>query len=492
MSGDGHGERLLRRNVIISALGVAARGAQLALLFGIGRWLGADVLGQFLLGFGLYEIALAVVATGLTDGTTLLVSRRADHARDHGDDGLARVVATGLAVGGGMAAALALGATAAAAPLAHVVTGAYRPLLPALPWLAWALVPTAVSRVAFAACTGFLRLEWEAIVGGAGPALGMALALPLVRAAGGGARGLFAALLVVQIAMAVLALAVLSRWLGGARLRAALRGLRPDRALLAFAIPQGVNMALTTYVGRVDLAVLATGGVPPATVGVYGAVAAVVRELRQTRMIVSAALAPLVARYDAAGDRAAIARALSRSARGVASLAVPLALGLAVLRQDLLGLLAPGYAGRTGFVLVLLAGALINCLGGLSGNFLVYLLRNRWNLANAAAGAAAGSGLGWLLVPRLGLAGAALASTAAIALVTLLENVELALLERVHIGGRALAPALAALGAGAGLAWAAARGLPADGGLAWRVALAVTMVVLATFLARRGPPDPPR
>lgn len=471
----------LRRNIWISAFGTAARGVQIAVLFLVGRMFGPAALGQFLLGFGLHEIATGVVATGLTDGTTLLVSRRAARSGAPLD-----VVATALLVGVGIATLIAALVTAAAPALAHLLTGPYRALLPSLPWLAWSLVPTAIARVAFAACTGLSRLEWEAIVGGAGPAVGLVLALPIVRWTGAGVTGLFAALTAVQVVMALVALAALGPWVGFRELWAALRRPRLDRALLRFALPQGVNMALTTFVGRLDLVLLAACGVPAATVGVYGAVAAVVRELRQTRTVVSGALAPIVARHDAAGDRAAVASALARSARGVAAVAVPLALGFVVVRRDVLALVAPGYTGETRFVLILLVGALVNCLGGLAGNFMIYLLRNRWNLANALVGALLGSVLGWLLIPRLGLTGAALAASAAAGAMTLLENLELAVLEGVRITARALRRALATLAVGAaGLAALGALGIAHGSGMGTRVAGAV-VVTVAAALALRG------
>ncbi len=74
-------------------------------------------------------------------------------------------------------------------------------------------------------------------------------------------------------------------------------------------------MAANTYLTRLDLLVLAACGLPAATVGSYGAVAATIVELRQVRGVVSGAMAPLIARYHHAGDQAAIGRALSRGAR---------------------------------------------------------------------------------------------------------------------------------------------------------------------------------
>lgn len=454
-------ERGLRRNVTVGIVGMLARGAHLALLFAIGHAFGSAVLGRFLFGVGLFEVAAAVVVTGFTDGTMLLVSRQAarlGHVRAGGANdafrALADIVASALRVGGGVALALAIATTLLAGPLARRSTGPYAEVLSGAMFLAWALVPSLLARLAFAGTTAFLRLEWEAIVGAAGPSIGLLLALPVVHGLHGGVRGLFVALLLAQTLTAGVAVWVLRRHLPLSDLWAAWRRRRIDRGLLRFALPQSLNMAATTYIARMDVLLLAALGLPASVVGSYGALAALVLELRQARQVVSGALGALVARQHAAGAPEALRRTLSRTAAWVASTAVPLALGFVVVRGDVLALVAPGYTGDSAFVLILLVGPLINCLGGLAGNFLVYTLHNRWNLANSIFVAVLNTALGWLLVPRLGLVGAAISGTAAMALVTVLENVELAALERVYIAPRALAPAAITLATGGTALWA--------------------------------------
>ena len=262
---------------------------------------------------------------------------------------------------------------------------------------------------------------------------------------------MFVAFFAVQAALAALGVVGLARHTRGRALLAALARPRLDRELLAFAVPQALNMAATTYLGRLDVLVLAACGVPAALVGSYGAVAAIVIELRQVRGVVSGAMAPLVARYHQAGDWRAIERALSRGARWVASLIVPLALAFFAVHADVLHLVTPGYHGATAFPVILLVGPLVNGLGV-------------WRATSSSSCSAtdttsptrcssrANTALAFLLVPRLGLVGAALAGSLGIAALTVLENVELALLEGLRIDREALAPALAALAGGSVLA----------------------------------------
>jgi len=473
-------ERILRRNVAVGTLGLAARGAHVILLLAVGRALGEAVLGQLLVGLALFEVAAAIAATGFTDGTLVLVSRRA------GTDGATRVVVTGLLLGGAAALVIALGATVGARALAHLGPGvASLTALPAWRWLAWSLVPAVIARVTLAAITAHLRPEWEAIAGGAGPALGLSLALPAVLVTRAGVGGLFMAMFVVQVLLAAVGVRGLLRHTSGGALLRALARPQLDRELLAFAAPQAVNMAASTYLGRLDLLVLAACGLPAATVGAYGAVAATIIELRQVRGVVSGAMAPLIARHHQAGQRVAIGQTLSRGAGWVASLIVPLALALFVLHADLLHLVTPGYHGATAFPVILLLGPLVNGLGGLSGNFLIFLQRNRYNLGNSLFVAVANTALAFLLVPRLGLVGAALAGALGMAIVTVLENVELFLIEGLHIERQALAPALATLAGGSVLAAVADRleVFPTTGA---RILLAAALGLGAAALLRAG------
>jgi O-antigen/teichoic acid export membrane protein len=474
--------------VAVSTVGILARGAHLIVILMVGRAFGPAVLGHFLLGLGLFEIAAAIVVTGLTDGTTLMVSRRAilGGPTSAGEPGppLANVVATALRVGGGAALLLAIATTVLASTVASHPSGPYADVWPGAVFLAWALVPSLVARVAFAATTGFLRLEWEAIAGAAGPALGLLMALPLAHAAGGGVRGLFAAMLAAQVGTAVAAMVILQRHLRlGLVWRAMLRA-RLDRGLLKFALPQALNMAATTYITRMDILMLAAFGLPAGVVGVYGTVAALALELRQARVVVTGVLGALVAREHAAGGRGAVSEMLSRAAGWAASIAVPLTLGFIVVRRDVVTVLAPGYHGETGFVLVLLVGPLVNCMGGLAGNFLVYLLHNRWNLANSLAVAGVNTALCWLVIPRFGIMGAAACGTVSLALLTVLENLELSLLEGLHIAPQVLAPAILTLALGTALVWSWDA---VSASVRWQVRLEMGLgVALAAALFIRG------
>ena len=87
-----------------------------------------------------------------------------------------------------------------------------------------------------------------------------------------------------------------------------------------------------------------------------------------------------------------------------------LALGIGLNLDFIYGLIhRPEYAAGTAAVLLLLAGRLFDGITGVNGIIVVTSPRYRFDLVFNVSLAAAIVGLNWVLIPRLGLAGAALA-----------------------------------------------------------------------------------
>ena len=97
---------------------------------------------------------------------------------------------------------------------------------------------------------------------------------------------------------------------------------------------------------------------------IYGAGSMVAGNLHVIRVIFSTSLAPVIARYHEAQDRAAIERTLGDVARWATSLIAPIILAFVALRQDLLRLVHNSFALESGFILLLLCSSLLNCFFG--------------------------------------------------------------------------------------------------------------------------------
>ncbi|GAC1367588.1 MAG: hypothetical protein NVS3B25_08970 [Hymenobacter sp.] len=118
----------------------------------------------------------------------------------------------------------------------------------------------------------------------------------------------------------------------------------------------------------------------------------------------------LIAEYWKEGDLAKMAEFYRRSTRINTLLGCYLALGIGLNLNFIYGLIhRPEYAVGTTAVLLLLAGRLVDGIAGVNGIIVATSPRYRFDLVFNISLAAAVVGLNWVLIPRLGLAGAATA-----------------------------------------------------------------------------------
>jgi O-antigen/teichoic acid export membrane protein len=279
--------------------------------------------------------------------------------------------------------------------------------------------------------------------------------------------------------------------------------LRFDAEILRFALPQSLNMTFAKYLTRLDVMMLGALGHSDFELGLFGAAAMITTNIREVKLIFSGALGPVVARHHALGDTAAFEDVLGRVTRWSTSIAVPIVLLVAVLRTDLLRVVDASYAAAdNAFMLLLLIPPLLSCAFGLAGNCIVYTGHSTYNLLNSVGVAVFNTGFNYLLIPRFGLLGAALATAVASALITVLQLIELRALEGVSLRLAAIyKPLLGLLAATSALVFAwdpALLGPLARAALALGLLLLYGAVLLAlrheelTALVRRGAPEPDR
>ena len=217
-----------------------------------------------------------------------------------------------------------------------------------------------------------------------------------------------------------------------------------DSEVLRFAIPQNLNMTFNRYLSRLDVIMLGAFGFGDAMLAFYASGALITSNIREIKLIFSQAFAPIAARHHAAGERAIFEAVLSRVCRWTTSLAVPVILMVFILREDLLQLVDSSYTHDSLFMAVLLLPPLFSCAFGLAGNSIVYCGHAKWNLFNSLTVAALNTLFNWILIPRYGLMGAALATACAAGLITILQLIELWWIEGIKSAAkRGLKPHLA-------------------------------------------------
>jgi O-antigen/teichoic acid export membrane protein len=125
----------------------------------------------------------------------------------------------------------------------------------------------------------------------------------------------------------------------------------------------------------------------------------------------SATLAPTLAGQWATRDTSGFQRTLTTFTRGVAGVAVPLAIVLVLLRRPLLEAFGAPFGAGAGALALLCAGQVVSVMVGSVNLALVVADQERVAALAAAAHVALNAGLCALLVPRWGVEGAAAAAT---------------------------------------------------------------------------------
>lgn len=126
----------------------------------------------------------------------------------------------------------------------------------------------------------------------------------------------------------------------------------------------------------------------------------------------NAAAAGAISAGHATGDHKAMQRAIDRAALVAGGFALLAGLGLLLTGQWVLGLFGEGFVVAGPAMAILIGGFVLNALAGPSCLVLTMTGRQKHAAAAIAASVLLNITLNFLLIPRLGLAGAALASTA--------------------------------------------------------------------------------
>ena len=421
----------LKRGALVNLLGLAAK-LVFPLYFVLATWMfGPATVGLFMLASFIVVVAVSAVSSGFNDAVIIYGSHHAD--ADDGGDRLYRVMGNGFALTGGLALLLLVALMFGAGPLCARLYPD-RPDLPTLLRIGALSLPfIAVSQVAIAATKARLHMKYDAFInGGVKPfaLLGFSVIAWQLDAGVAGLMWAYSATWAVLAVLAVRGFAEQFDW--DRTLQATLR-LRLDRQVLGFALPQSLNMTLNRYLTRLDVMMLAYFGHLDARVAFYATAALVTSHIREVKLIFSQALAPVAARHHHAGEAAELQATLGRVSRWTTSLAVPIVLLALVLRDDIMILIDPSYAGDTTFMAVLLLPPFLSCAFGLAGNCIVFTGHSRWNLVNSLLVAGLNTAFNLWLIPPYGLLGAAVATAMAASAITLLQLIELYLLEGVRL-----------------------------------------------------------
>ena len=431
--------RTIMRGAQANALGFLLRfGGRLIFLFVAARLYGAHLYGAFILAAAIVELMVAV--GGLSTKKTLYPLL--DRAAEDGGRPLRHIVFDAALLVA--SASLALGLLIAAGAMLI----APPELAAALILLAPMVAGQALLDLAIAAARWHGKVRYEVMSRSLIEPWFLALGAIAAYRLGLGEYGLAAAYWCGTIAALGYGLSAVARLYP----RPAAHPYGPDRATLRrLAGAAGANTAgdfLNALYTRADL-YLAGLLLGPAAAGIYGMARQVATPVRQVWQSFDALLAPAVARTIGRGGAAGVTEGLASASRLMLVIQLPLLIAMLAIGQPLMAWLGPGFeAGFWALVILGAAEVLQSALG--VGDLVFVYLKPRIGLYLTAISIAAGTIAALLLIPSLGITGAAFALLTAYALRSVLRFAVLRRrfgmpVPRAHLAGPLAAAAAAAV-----------------------------------------------
>ena len=213
--------------------------------------------------------------------------------------------------------------------------------------------------------------------------------------------------------------------------------------MVRFSVLMGISEFLNSILQRTDIILIAfLAG--PESLGVYAGAEAVSRIASNIRYAFDPVASPVLSEALRLKDIGRLRYNLQLMTRWTTIITVPLILAMMVFRHELLRFFPQAFVAAGPVLVVLLLGHLVNGTLGLTGWVIAMAGRSRLILINNLVAAGSNVVLCCLLIPRMGLIGAALSSASSVALLQIIQLVEVALLYRVHPFSRGFWKALAA------------------------------------------------
>jgi O-antigen/teichoic acid export membrane protein len=440
---------LARRGLIsLVGSGVSAVAGVLVVL-AVTRTLPADTAGTFFALTSVFLIAEMVARLGTGTGLVWAISRARAVGLRHSLGDLLRVALVPV-----FALSLALGAAlfVAADEVARLLGDGDPGTALAVRILAVLLPLTTASDSLVAATRGSGAILPTVLIDRIGRPL-VQLAAVVLAALGGSLAVLCAAWALPWVLSALLA----AWWLARVQHRSAARATaaepaaaeaaapeeshRPWREFWTFTGPRAVTTIVQLALQRMDI-VLLTLLAGPAPAAIYTAATRFLVVGQVINQGISTVTEPRISRLLAREDRAAAAAVYQTTTAWLVLLCWPMYLLVAAFAGPITSLFGPGYDAGAPVVVILACTMLVASGVGTVDVLLIMGGRTRWNLGNSLAALAVNIGLDVLLIPDLGIIGAAVGWSAAILVNNLVPLAQVWRFLGLHPFGRAGALAM--------------------------------------------------
>lgn len=424
-------EKAIAKGAIVNVLGTVGKAMMPVLFILITRMYGPAIMGLFYLVYTFIDMVVSMTVSGFNDGMVMFLSRDIDEGEEK-ETLLYSIVANGFVVSILISIVLI---SAAHLGGIELLKSKYRQpeVLDMLKYLVWSLPFVFTPILAIAATKSLMIMKWDAII------LGFFRPFFLILFSTGfyffnpTLVSLAHAYLLSAIVVALISLVVFYRYFSYRKLFQQIVHFRFYRPLITFAIPQNLNMTFNTFITNLDVVMLGYFQYSPQSIAFYAMGAQIVRNLRQVKLAFSSSYAPIIARLHVKKKYQEMNDTFSMVSRWTSVIGFPIALLIVLFRNELVQVFHPSFTSDTTFMIVLLVPPLISCTIGLSANILVMTGHSTFNMANSVLSAAINGTLNYILIPRYGLVGAAVATGISALLITLMILLEVRILEKVSL-----------------------------------------------------------
>ena len=399
--------RLARQATVSLGGNFAGRFLNFLTYAALARLLGPASLGLYAIGMALLQMLEGVARLGMSSG----VIRLGTKYRRGAPIALRQVLTVALTLTAGCGLLLA-GALWVLAPwIASVIFG-NGSLAVVIRWFAAAVPLVAMLRVVAAATRVTLRTKYSVWASEIAPGIANLLLLVFFWLAGEALLGTIAArVLSFGVALAIAVLLLVRLFPGSLSVRHYNR--RTARQLLSFSVPTALASILSGLLFSMDRLLIGVFGTP-ADVGVYQVAAQTALVLGSLLAGVNAIFVPMAADLHHLREHQRLQSLFRISTRWGLHAATPLFLVIITFSPEILdALYGEKYRRASAALLILSCGQLVNIATGAAGSLLTMSGHPKRWLAITASAAAANLGLNLILIPRAGIAGAAMATSLA-------------------------------------------------------------------------------
>ena len=414
----------LKQGALVNFFGVVGKMAAPAFLIVVNRLFGPDVFGIYITANISIEIIIAFLTSGFKDGALIFVSRHADDTEEQ--TALYTALTNSFAWAIGLSIIVLIGSILFGN---QIIEYFYKDefsdgLMIMFQFMMLSIPLMAFERIVLAATQGLKIMKYDALNNGwfrPIALLGFSILFWFFEPS---LTGMALAYLSTQSLLFLVSVFIYNRELSWKKLFLSFRRFTINRELIEFAIPQNINMTLNRFITGIDILMLPFFGFSPATVGFYGAGSMIIREIRSVKLIFSTAFAPHIVRMHKEQKFAELSNIFSKTAAWIATIAIPVILTIAIFKDTLLILIHPEYTENTAFMYYLLPIPYLYCSFSLAGNIVAMTGHSKLSLMNSLIVASTNIILNLILIPRMGIVGAALASSVAMFILISFELAE--------------------------------------------------------------------